>query len=356
MSRLRHFAATAITIGLVAVAVPATAVPPPASGPLRGPHLDLQAHRGGIGMTTESTLEGFAKALELGVSTLEFDTQVTADHAVVVTHDRQISAAKCRDTGPAFPGDPEYPYVGNYITDLTLAQVQTVECGYEALAAYPDQEVVTGPMVELHEVFDLVRAYRAHDVMLNIETKVEAAAPDETAPRDVFVREVVGEIRAAGMRRQVTIQSFDWGALRAVHALEPRLPLVALTNIDFLEVGQPGASVWLGGIDADDYGGDLVAAADAIPGVTAVSPVQGTPQGGAIGDDDFVPYPDEDMVADAHARRMRVIPWTVNDPSTMGYLIDIGVDGIITDYPDRLRAVMAERGLRLPRSHRRHGG
>lgn len=94
--------------------------------PARPRRVDVQAHRGGIGLTTESTLAGFAKAIELGVSTLELDTQVTEDGEVVVTHDRRISAEKCRDTVPAFEADPEFPYVAKVITDLTLAQVQTV--------------------------------------------------------------------------------------------------------------------------------------------------------------------------------------------------------------------------------------
>src|SRR5688500_12823181 len=70
-----------------------------------------QAHRGGLGLTSESTLEGFAKALELGVTTLELDIQITEDGYAVVTHDRQVSNVKCDDTAPAFPGDPEFPYV-----------------------------------------------------------------------------------------------------------------------------------------------------------------------------------------------------------------------------------------------------
>lgn len=351
--RTTHLLTAATTISVLGaamlVATMATAIPPPGTGPLTRPNVDVQAHRGGIGLTTESTLEGFAKALELGVSTLELDTQVTTDRKVVITHDRQINDAKCRDTAPAYPGDPQFPYVGKYITDLTLAQVQTVECGYQALPAYPDQEVVTGPMVELADLFDLLDAYDANRVYLNIETKVEAAAPTETAPRDVFVREVVEEIQDHGMVRQSTIQSFDWGSLMAVHDLEPRLHLVALTNYDFLEVGQPGASVWLGGIDVDDYDGDLVAAAAQIEGLQAVSPVQGFPQGGAITDPDFVPYVDAQMVIDAHARDLRVVPWTVDDPATMDYLLDLGVDGIITDYPDLLREVVADNRLRLPK-------
>jgi glycerophosphoryl diester phosphodiesterase len=207
-------------------------------------------------------------------------------------------------------------------------------------------------MIELRDLFDLVHRYRARRLTLNIETKVEAGAPHQTAPRDVFVRRVWEEIRDARMTRQVTIQSFDWGALMAMHELAPHLPLIALTNRDFLQVGQPGASVWLAGIDVDDFGGSFVAAAASIEGVTAVSPVQGFPQGGAISDPGFVPYPDAAIIADAHQRGLDVIPWTVNDPATMHHFIDLGVDGIITDYPDRLRQVMAERGMPLPRAYR----
>jgi len=208
-------------------------------------------------------------------------------------------------------------------------------------------------MVELRQLFDLVDSYRATNLMLNIETKVEAAAPHETAPRELFVRRVWEEIRDAGMTEQVTIQSFDWGALMVMHTLAPDLPLVALTNFTFLQVGQPGASVWLGGIDVDDFGGDFVAAAASIDGVTALSPVQGFPQNGTISDPEFDPYPDEQMIADAHRRGLEVIPWTIDDPATMDYFIDLGVDGIITNYPDRLRAVMADNGMRLPAPSRR---
>ncbi|GAB3063742.1 glycerophosphodiester phosphodiesterase family protein [Micromonospora schwarzwaldensis] len=348
---------TALVAGAV-LAAPTAAHAAPATRPGVPPqrtHFDLQAHRGGIGMTTEETLAGFAKAMRLGVTTLELDTQVTRDEKVVVTHDRQVSAQKCRDTGPVRPGDPTYPYVGKYIKDLTLAQIKTMDCGYQQLPGFPEQERVAGArMAELRDVLDLVKRYRAYGITLNIETKVEAGAPEQTAPRELFVRRVFEEIRRSGIERQVTIQSFDWGALRAMHRLAPRWPLVALTNYDFLQVGQPGASPWLGGLDADDFGGDLVRAADAIPGVTALSPNYGFPQNGTIADPAFRFYPDARMIADAHARGLKVIPWTCDDMPTVAALMDLGVDGIITDYPNRVRQLMAERGMRLPKAYRAH--
>ncbi|WP_035776880.1 glycerophosphodiester phosphodiesterase family protein [Arthrobacter sp. H5] len=326
----------------------ATLAAAPAQAERPEDRFDLQAHRGGTGLYTESTLASFSTALELGVTTLELDTQVTDDGAVVVTHDRQISAGKCRDTAPAAPNDPEFPYVGKFITNLTLAQVQTVECGFAQLPQFPEQQVSTGPMIELADVFALVERYRANTVKLNIEAKIEAGAPEQTAPREEFVSAVLEEIEEYRMGRQVSVQSFDWGALELVEELAPGLARVALTNGDFLQVGQPGASPWLGGLDADDYDGDLVALADEL-GVEAISPVHGNPQGGAIGDAGYVPYVTAKMVEDAHRAGMEVIPWTVDDPDTMRYLMDLEIDGLITDRPDRLRDVMAERGLKLPK-------
>ncbi len=188
-------------------------------------------------------------------------------------------------------------------------------------------------------MFDLVDCYKANQVWLNVETKVEASAPDETAPREQFVQNVAREVREAGLLNRVTIQSFDWGALMRMREVEPRLPIVALTNGDFLQVGQPGASPWLGGIDIDDFGGSLVAAADSF-GAAAISPVHGNPQGGTVNDPDYRPYTTPELVAEAHDAGMAVIPWTINDRATMASLMDAGVDGVITDYPDRLRTLM----------------
>ncbi|MFE2059537.1 glycerophosphodiester phosphodiesterase family protein [Streptomyces sp. NPDC059446] len=347
---LRHTAAAlALLPALVLPATAQAAGAPAEHGSAPRPVFDLQAHRGGLGLTTEESLEGFGKALRLGVSTLELDTQITRDRRVVVNHDRQVSAQKCQDTGPLTSGDPVYPYVGRYIKDLTLAQIRTMDCGYQQLPGYPEQEQVKGfRMVELRDVLDLVKSYGAKRVKLNIETKVEAGAPEQTAPRKLFVRRVFEEIHRSGIEKQVSVQSFDWGALKEMHRLAPSYPLVALTNYDFLQVGKEGASPWLGGIDADDYDGDFVRAAATIPGVTALSPNYGFPQNGTVGEPGFRFYPDTKMVHDAHRRGLKVIPWTCDDPATVEALMDMGIDGIITDYPDRVRDIMAARGMRLP--------
>lgn len=316
---------------------------------------DLQAHRGGLGLMTESTLDAFGNALALGVTTLELDIQITEDGHAVVTHDRQVQSHKCRDAQMLAANDPDYPYVGKYIKDLTLSQIHTLNCGYQQLPGYPEQKVIAGASIPLlAEVFALVDSYAADSVRLNIETKVEAGAPHETAPRSAFIAAVLREISEAGYQQQVTIQSFDWGTLMALRAAAPELPLIALTNgQSFLRCGEPGASPWLGGLDIDDFNCDVVAAAASF-GASAISPVHGSPQDGVIGDPDYIPFVTEDMVQRAHEAGLKVIPWTVDDRETMHYLMELGVDGIITNYPDRLRQVMQERGLSLPSSYGPH--
>jgi glycerophosphoryl diester phosphodiesterase len=359
-----HRSRRALVAAAVASAIAVTSLGPaalaaPTDGPRGDGHrFDLQAHRGGISLVVENTLPAFANALELGVSTLELDVQITEDGHAVVTHDRDLSPAKCVDTAPAFAGDPEFPYVPGrtFVKDLTLAQVRTVDCGSLRAPAYPGQRLSPGErMPLLSEVLDLVNAYRAYKVTLNIEPKVEAGAPEQTAPREQFVQAVAADVRAAGLHNQVTIQSFDWGTLMRMGEVDPRLPLVALTNgQQFLQAGMPGASPWLGGIDIDDFSGTLqqrFVAAAASFGADAVSPVHGDPQGGTVNDPGYVPFTTSELVRAAHAARMEVVPWTVNDRATMESLIDIGVDGLITDRPDLLRQILGERGFRLPRAY-----
>ncbi|WP_433659686.1 glycerophosphodiester phosphodiesterase family protein [Nocardia sp. CA-128927] len=321
---------------------------------------DLQAHRGGAALVVENTLASFANALELGVHTLELDVQITEDGYAVVTHDRDPNPDKCVDTAPAFPWDPKFPYVPGtrFIRDLTLAQVRTIDCGSKRLPAFPEQRTVPGArMPLLSEVFDLVHAYRADDVMLNVESKVEAGAPEQTAPREQFVQVIAAEVRRAHLENQVTIQSFDWGSLMRMREVAPELPLVALTNgQQFLQEGQPGASPWLGGIDIDDFPGTLqekFVSAAASFGADAVSPVHGDPQDGSIDDPGYKAFTTSGLVQAAHQRGMRVVPWTVDDRATMTALLDLGVDGLITNRPDLLRTILAERGYRLPKAYPR---
>ena len=303
----------------------------------RNGSFDLQSHRGGRGEWTEESLAAFANSLALGVSTLELDTHLTEDGKVIVWHDDTIQANKCADTAPATAGDPEFPYVGDRVAELSLAQVKTLDCGFVQLTGYPEQDVIEGNRIaELKDVHQLVRDTGAAKVRFNVETKVEDTQIGG-AGMESLTRAVVAEIQASGMADRTTLQSFDWSSLNLTKEIAPELPLVALSSGDaWLQVGKPGAAPELGGIDIDDYDGSLAKAAKA-QGYDVISPAFAsvTPK----------------MIAEAHEFGLPVIPWTVNTTADMGRLMDLGVDGIITDYPTRLRTLMDERGMKLPKAY-----
>ena len=256
---------------------------------------------------------------------------------------------KCRDTAPVVAGDPDYPYVGDPIRSLSLAQIATLDCGLRQLPGFPRQRVVANArMPLLGEVFALVDCYGADDVRFSIDPKFPAEAPGESASRGRLVRVVAREIRKAADARPCHDRERRLGRAQAhaqAAARASRSP--PLGHPRFLQAGKLGASPWLGGIDIDDYGGRLVAAAASI-GADAILPVHGTPADAASGDAGYVPFTTPRMVRRAHRAGLKVIPWTVDDPASMRYLISIGADGLITDYPNRLRTVMARSGMSLP--------
>jgi glycerophosphoryl diester phosphodiesterase len=315
----------------VALLASAVLLAPPAAA--QPPDFDLQAHRGGRGETTEESLRAFAKSLELGVSTLELDIVLSKDSQPLVWHDPTIQADKCADTGPAFAGDPAYPYVGKLVHDLTLVQIRTLDCG-KRLAEFPDAEVVPGNKIAtLPEVFALADSYRA-GVRYNVETKVEADHPGASAEPQEFVDVILAVVRAAGKTDRVEIQSFDWRALPMAHRAEPSIPLVALYDEDTWAPGSP----WLAGENSSAIGDPLIGAK--LLGADIVSPRYALVNG--------KPYVDR-----AHSLGLRVIPWTVDDAGAMRQQIGYGVDGIITDYPTRARSVMTGLGMPLPPAYHR---
>lgn len=264
----------------------------------------MVAHRGG------------AAALEIGVSTLEFDIGITKDHQPVVWHDQDLQLQKCTDTGPASAADPQYPYVGKLVHELTLAQIRTLDCG-DRIATLP-------------EIFALSDSYRA-DVRYDIETKVDPEQPTATASPQEFVDVIVAAVRAAGKTDRVEIQSFDWRTLPMVRQAEPSIPVVALWNQATWQPDSP----WLAGINPAVVGDPVIAAR--MIGASIVSPAYS--------------LVDKPFVDRAHALGLKVLPWTINDTATMRQQIDDGVDGIITDDPAALRAVMADLGMPLPPSY-----
>jgi glycerophosphoryl diester phosphodiesterase len=303
---------------------------------------DAQGHRGARGLRPENTLAAFGKALQIGVTTLELDTGVSQDGVVIVSHERIASPLECRDTAPASPGDPDYPYIGKPWKELTVAQIKTLDCGMRNPPSpasdpfRPTQEAVPGTrMPTLAEVIALTERYGANTVQLNIETKLDPTRPSETVDPQTFARRLVETLREHKVVRRSTLQSFDWRTLVEAKKLEPKLRTVALAQNATIFPGTP----WSAGVTfstPNPMTGEVARAAKSI-GASILSPNYGN-------------TPDS-LIGESHTLGLPVIPWTINDAPSMAEAIDRGVDGIITDYPDRLRAVMADKGMKLPRAY-----
>ncbi|GAA1482409.1 glycerophosphodiester phosphodiesterase family protein [Gordonia sinesedis] len=324
----------------------ATAAPTPAPQAARATAFDLQAHRGGRGEHTEESLAGFASAMQLGVSTLELDIVLTRDLQPIIWHDPTIQADKCRDTAPAVPGDPQFPYVGKVVHDLTYRQISTLRCD-KRLPDFPDARQVPGNRIALlPDLFALARKMGAKRIGYNIETKIEAEKRWQSASPEEYVGVIVAAIRAAAVAQgapiNATIQSFDWRTLPLVARVAPDLPRVALWD----ETTWKPGSRWLGPVSYARVRGDVIAGARQVASV--LSPGYSVPYGATPADPGFRLVADKAFIDRAHRLGLKVIPWTINDAGAINAQIDAGADGIITDYPTRLRSIMRERGMPLP--------
>jgi glycerophosphoryl diester phosphodiesterase len=299
---------------------------------------DLQAHRGGRGLRPENTLASFRNALRLGVSTLELDCGVTRDGVVIVSHDARLNPDITRGPDGKFLESRGEPIVALAYADLARYDVGRIKPASAYAASFPEQQPSDGERIpRLADVFALVEVSGNTSVRFNIETKIDPTDPEGTVAPDRFVLALLAAIRGAGMGPRVTIQSFDWRTLVLVKKVAPEIATVALTDQqpgeDTMEVGKPGTSIWLGGIDVDDHGGSVPKTVAAL-GTATWSPH-------AL---DLTP----ESIAEAHALGLKIVPWTVNEPKDMARVIAAGVDGLITDYPDRLRALLVSKGIAVP--------
>ena len=297
---------------------------------------DIEAHRGGRALRPENTLPAFANALSMGVDSLELDMAVTKDGVVVVSHDRGLN--------PDLARAPDGHYIVTSIPyiELTLAQIKSYDVGQirpgSAYAAqFPEQLAVPGTRIPtLSEVFALVRRSGDKHVRLNIETKIDPNHPDESLDPKHFVAIVLALLRREHFSNRVMIESFDWRTLLLVQRLAPKIATVYLTRQTGPDpsVYADRTSVWTAGYDPSSYGGSIARTVRAA--------------GGKLWSPYYLDI-DARAVAQAHELGVAVIVWTVNDAHDMERLIDMGVDGIISDRPDVLRTVAASKGIHLPR-------
>jgi glycerophosphoryl diester phosphodiesterase len=298
---------------------------------------DIEAHRGGRALFPENTLQSFANALAMGVDTLELDIGVTRDEVIVVSHERGLNQDLARNAEGVYVAPPGIPLVQLLLADVKKYDVGQIRSGSAYAAQFPDQRAVPGARIPtLAEVLDLVRRSGDVHVRLNIETKIDPDRPDESPDPERFVTLLLNFLQAEKFSDRVMVQSFDWRTLQLVQKMAPAIPTVYLT----LQAGSTPtispdkASRWTAGFDPAEHG-------RSVPRTIKAA-------GGAVWSPFFRDV-DAALISESHKLGLSVVVWTVNRAEDMARMIDMGVDGIISDNPDLLRKVAGEKGLALPK-------
>jgi glycerophosphoryl diester phosphodiesterase len=271
------------------------------------PAFDIEGHRGCRGLMPENTIPAMMKALDLGVTTLEMDVVITKDKQVILSHD------------PFFNHEITTKPNGEYVTEqeerslniyqMTFAQTQQYDVGLKPHPRFPNQRRLKATKPLLREVIENAEAYRklkgGQPFFYNIETKTQPATDNiyHPAPEE-FVNLLMKVINSEKINNRVIIQSFDFRTLQVLHKKYPNMKTAALIE------------------DSDKRPvEEQLQALGFMP--TIYSPAYSLVT--------------KELVEKCHQRQIRVIPWTVDDKPTIDKMKSMGVDGIITDYPDLLK-------------------
>ena len=265
--------------------------------------IDIQGHRGARGLYPENTIEGFLRAIDMGVTTLEMDVVVSGDSQLVVSHDPYINPEFC-DCGTVKETIN--------IFKIPYDSIKKFDCGNKLHPRFPKQKKMVAYKPLLSDVIDTVEAYikakGLKPINYNIETKCEAKGDAIYNPTpDVFAKRLYDMVRAKGVDKRATIQSFDIRTLQWLQTNKAAIGLVLLventTNVD-----------------------------------SCIKALGFTP---AVYSPDFKLI-NKDVVDKLHAKGMKVIPWTVNEDRDIRRVAEMGVDGIISDYPDKVVKLLAK--------------
>ena len=275
---------------------------------------DMQGHRGARGLMPENTIPAFLLALDLGVTTLEMDVVINADGHVVVSHEPWMSARICSHSdGRPVSVDEEKSLRIYAMSDAELA---SFDCGSRGHPDHPRQQSMAVSKPLLNDLFNAVARHAEetdHDakfgqVLFNIEIKSLPEGDHIYHPEVMefasFLYELINEHH---LMERTSIQSFDIRALEAIHEIDADAATVFLVENERGLMENLALLSFTPSIYSPDY--ELL---------------------------------DQAQIDAAHELNIRVIPWTVNDEKIMRELINQGVDGLITDYPDLGMRVLAE--------------
>lgn len=313
----RRAALTAVAITLTAMSAGCSG-PNSVSDPSRAmpavlpEEFDAQGHRGARGLLPENSMDGFLLALDLGMTTLEMDVVVSADGFVVLSHDPTMSADICSHTdGRPVTTEEARDLI---LFQMTLDEIQSFDCGRRGHPDFPEQEARPAVKPALSEVFSAAEQHARQTgrrlPFYNIETKSSPSGDGvyHPGPAD-FAAALMSAARDAGVAERVTLQSFDERTL--VHAHENEWEGATSLLVGRRKRGGFARHLNRLGFTPDIYSPDHRRV-------------------------------DERLLEEAHEAGVRVVPWTVNGIDRMIELIELGVDGLITDYPDRLAVLIPD--------------
>jgi len=269
------------------------------------PRFDVQGHRGARGLKPENTVEAFITALDLGVTTIEMDLAVTKDKQLVVSHEPWMSAEICTDpSGNGFTTKEEKKY---NLYQMTYTEVKQFDCGIKGNEKFPEQIKMTAVKPLLRDVIvsveDHIRSISRYEVDYNIEIKSDEDGDNKFHPSPEEFSDLVYDFLDQYLPwDRIVIQSFDFRVLKYWHEKHPEVRLAALVE----------------NLKSIDHNLEALGFNPAI----------------------YSPYYkllSREKVEQLHHKKIRVIPWTVNEIKDMLSLKGMGVDGFITDYPDRAR-------------------
>lgn len=266
---------------------------------------DLQGHRGCRGLMPENTIPAFIKAVDLGVTTLELDVYSTKDHQMVISHEGYMLAETCLDS---MGNDINKENQKNFkLYSMTMDQIRKFDCGIKPYPAFPRQQRVKAYKPSLKEMVTAVEQHVKQNglkpVYYKVEIKCWESGDDNYHPKPApYIEMLMAELNSLGITSRCVLQSFDVRPLQYLHSKYPDVVTAYLYSNKLSMDENLKTLGYQPQIMSPDY--HLVT---------------------------------KEMVEQVHKAGMKLIPWTVNTKEEMLKLIDLGVDAIITDFPDMLQ-------------------
>jgi glycerophosphoryl diester phosphodiesterase len=268
------------------------------------PAFDKEGHRGARGLMPENTIPAMLKAVDLGATTLEMDICFTKDNEAIVSHEPFFNHDITTKPDGSFIKEKEEKQYNIY--KMTYAEVKRYDVGMKPHPLFPEQQKIAVYKPRLADLVDSVEKYttekKARKVLYNIETKTMPATDNLFHPAPAaFVDMLMQVINEKGIADRVIIQSFDIRTLQYLHQKYPSIKTSLLAEADNTNSFRK---------QINDLG---------------FTPTIYSPELALV---------NEALVKDCHSRKMKIIPWTVNDKGEIARLRSLKVDGIITDYPN----------------------